>query len=98
MHEGLIVAADRVEALVAWTEGDTDDVFGVSPVGTRSSADARVVEDVDETVVITSGEEHLVTGSANGVDVCTIGAGGIDALSLPKELAGCCSPLGTHSI
>ena len=55
-------------------EGDTDDVFGVSYVGTGSSLDARVVEDVDETEVITSGEEHLVIGSDDGVDVSTIGA------------------------
>ena len=64
----------------------------------RGQGKLREFHLVNEPVVITSREEHLVTGSANGVDVSTIGAGGIDALSLPKELAGCCSPLGTHSI
>ena len=49
-------------------------MLGVAAVRAWHGLDARVVEDVDETVVVTGGEEHLVAGAADGVDVGAIGA------------------------
>ena len=54
--------------------------------------DAWVIEEVDETVVITGGEELLVSRAADGVDVGAIGALGVDTGGLPEELAGDGSP------
>ena len=92
LHERLIVAADGEEVCVVIGEHDTDDVLGVTAVAAWLGLDAWVVEDVDETVVITSGEELLVSGAANGVNVGAVSARWVDTRGLPEELAGNGSP------
>ena len=59
-----------------------------------STLSAWVTEEANETVVITSGQELTVIGASNAVDMGTIGALGIDTLSLPLELAGLGGPDG----
>ena len=84
--------ASAEEFGVALTEEDTDDVLRVAAVRAWQGLDARVVEDVDETVVVTGGEEHLVSGAANGVDMGAVRARWVDTRGLPEELAGNGSP------
>ena len=99
LHEGLIVTANGVEVRIIRGEGNTDDVLGVTSEGSGLSAsDAGVVEQVHETVIVTGGEQHLVVGAANGVDMSTIGGTGVDTLALPKELAGDGSPLSVLKV
>ena len=93
LHEGLIVSTDGEESGVTGAEHDTDDVLGVTSETLGLALDAWVVEEVDETVVITGGEELFVLGATDGVDVGTIGALGVDTLGLPEELAGDGGPL-----
>ena len=59
---------------------------------------AWVTEEANETVVITSGKELSVMGASNAVDVGTIGALGVDTLSLPLELAGLGGPDGSSGV
>ena len=92
LHEGLIVTTNGEESGVISAEQDTDDVLRVTTVRSWHGLDAWVVEDVDETVVITGGEELLVSRAADGVDVGAIGALGVDTGGLPEELAGDGSP------
>jgi len=99
LHEGLIVTTDGVEVGVASTEHDTDDVLRVTTVGARhATLAARIAEEADETVVITSGEESAVTGCAHRVDVSAIGAGGVDTLGVPSELDGLGGPCGAGGV
>ena len=93
LHEGLIVSTNREESGVTGAEHDTDDVLGVTSETLGLALDAWVVEEVDETIVITGGEELFVIGATDGVDVGTIGALGVDTLGLPEELAGDGGPL-----
>lgn len=74
--------------MVASAEHDTDDVLGVTTVTSGSAFDARVVEEVHETVIVTSGKDLLVEGAAHGVDMGAIGTSGVDTSGLPEELAG----------
>ena len=67
-------------------------MLGVATVTFWLCLDARIVEDVHETVVITGGEEHLVSGAANGVDMGAVRARWVDTRGLPEELAGNGSP------
>ena len=99
LHEGLIVATDGEELGVSSTELDTNDVLGVTTERAgEATVSAWVAEEVDETKVVTSGEELTVTGAGNGVDVSAIGALGVDALSLPLELAGLGGPLNAGGV
>ena len=63
-----------------------------------STLSAWVTEEANETVVITSGQELTVIGASNAVDMGTIGALGIDTLSLPLELAGLGGPGGASGV
>ena len=63
-----------------------------------STLSAWVTEEANETVVITSGQELTVIGASNAVDVGTIGALGINTLSLPLELAGLAGPDGGSGV
>jgi len=98
LHEGLIVTTDGEETLVASAEHDTDDVLGVTAVASGLAFDARVVEEVHETEIVTSGEDLLVVGAANGVDMGAIGASGVDTSGLPEELAGGGGPLSVLEV
>lgn len=93
LHEGLIVSTNRVETLVVGGEHGADDVLGVTTVRSGlSTLSAWVTEEANETEVITGGEEHTIVGASDAVDVSTIGARGIDTLSLPAELDGLAGP------
>lgn len=70
----------------------------VTAEASRSALDAWVSEQVDETVVITSGEELTVRGTNNGVDVSAISARGVDTLGLPLELAGLACPSSARGV
>ena len=61
-------------------------MLGVTTVRSGSALDAGVAEQVDETVVITSGEELAIAGASDGVDVSAITALGVDTLGVPREL------------
>ena len=63
-----------------------------------STLSAWVTEEANETVVITSCQELTVIGASNAVDMGTIGALGIDTLSLPLELAGLGGPGGASGV
>ena len=63
-----------------------------------STLSAWVTEEANKTVVITSGQELTVIGASNAVDVGTIGALGINTLSLPLELAGLACPDGASGV
>ena len=73
-------------------------MLGVTTVASGSALDAGVSEEVDEAVVITSGEELTVSGAADRVDVSTVSAGGVDTGGLPLELASLASPCGTLGV
>lgn len=73
-------------------------MLGVAAVRARHRLDAWVIEDVDEAVVITGGEEHLVAGAADGVHVGAVGAARVDTGGLPEELAGDGGPLGVLEV
>ena len=73
-------------------------MLGVTSETLGLALDAWVVEEVDETEVITGGEELFVIGATDGVDVGTIGALGVDTLGLPEELAGDGGPLGVLQV
>jgi len=60
LHEGLIVTTDREKFGVICTEGYAYDVLRVTTEASRLALDARVSEEVDEAVIITSGEELTV--------------------------------------
>ena len=99
LHKSLIVTTNGVESGIIRGEGNTDDVLGVTSEGSgRSTSEAGIVEQVHETVIITGGEQHLVVGATNGVDMCTIGTTGVDTLSLPKELASYGSPFSVLKV
>jgi len=93
LHEGLIVSTNGVETSVVRGEHGTDDVLGVTTVRSGlATLSARVTEEANETIVITGCQEHTIIGAGNAVDVGTISALGVDALSLPLEFAGLASP------
>ena len=99
MHEGLVIATNRVETGVIAAERDTDDVLRVATVGSGlATLSARIAEEADETVVIAGGQELTISGASNAVDVGAIGARGVDALSLPLELACLASPCGASGV
>ena len=98
LHEGLIVTTDGEKSSIVGAEQNTDDVLGVTAVRSGLGSDAWIVEDVNETIVITSGEEHLVAGANHGVDVSAVSAAGVDTLGLPEELAGDSGPLGVQCV
>jgi hypothetical protein len=99
LHEGLVIATNREELGVIAVEHDTDDVLRVATVGSGLAAlSARVAEEADETVVIASGQKLTIIGASNAVDVGTIGARGVEALSLPLELASLASPCGASGV
>ena len=98
LHEGLIVATDRVEVAISRAEEDANDVLGVTAVRAGAALDARVTEEADETVVITGGEELSVEGGAHGVDVGAISARGVDTLDIPSELDSLGGPLGALGV
>jgi len=61
LHEGLIVTTDGVEVGVAGAELDTDDMLGVTTEASwLTTAAARVAEEADKAVIVTSGEESAV--------------------------------------
>jgi hypothetical protein len=95
LHEGLIVATNREEFGVSLAEHNTDDMLGVtSEASGEATLSAGVAEQVDETVVVTGGQELLVVGASNGVDVGSVGARGVDTFGGPLELDGVGSPHG----
>jgi len=99
LHEGLIVATNREETLVVGGEHGADDVLGVTTVRSGlSTLSAWVTEEANETEVITSSEELSISGAADAVDVSTIGTLGVDALSLPLELASLGCPDGAGGV
>jgi len=99
LHEGLIVTTHGEEIFVILAEQDSDDMLRVTSKGSwNSSKSARVSEDVDETVVITSSNEHTALGSVNSIDVSTIGSTWEDNFNVPAELAGIASPLSSSSV
>jgi hypothetical protein len=99
LHEGLVIATNRVETGVIGAERDTDDVLRVATVGSGLAAlSARVTEEANEAVVIAGSQELSIRGASDAVDVGTIGARGVDALSLPLELACLASPCGASGV
>ena len=70
----------------------------VTTVRAGLSLDAWVVEDVDETKIITGGKEHLVVGAIDRVHVGAIGTAWVDTLGLPEELASDGSPLSVLQV
>lgn len=57
-----------------------------------------VPEDVDETIVIASGDHAAVKGLGHTIHVCSISALGEDSLNAPSKLAGAGCPLGFGSV
>ena len=99
LHEGLIVATNGEEARIVSREHGTDYVLGVTAIRSGlSTLSARITEEVNETVVITSGKEHSIVRASNAINVSTIGARRIDTFSFPLELAGLGSPDGGSGV
>lgn len=99
LHEGLIVSTNGVEVTVILGEHDTDDVLGVTAVTAGLAAlSARVAEQVDEAEIVSGSQKHAIAGAANGVDVSTIGASGVDTFSGPLELDSLGCPLDTSCV
>ena len=99
LHEGLIVTTDGEQVSVSGAEKDAGDVLGVTTERSGdTSLEAGVVEEADKTVIVTGGKEHLVIGTADGVDMGAIGASGVDTLGLPEELAGHGGPLSVLEV
>jgi len=74
-------------------------VLRVTTVGSGlATLSARIAEEANKTVIITSGQEHTIRGASNAVDMGTISARGVDALSLPLELAGLGCPSGASGV
>ena len=59
---------------------------------------ARITEEAYETVVITGGQELTITRAGNAVDMGTVCALRVDALSLPLELASLACPGGASGV
>src|SRR5688572_30349998 len=99
LHEGLIVPADREEVGVVEGELHFHDVLGVaSQRDGLVSSSAGVSENVHESVVVTSGDEGLVLGEVNTVDVGAVGAGGEDAVNEPSVLGVAGGPDGVDGV
>ena len=99
LHEGLIITSNGVESgVVTAAEFNTDDVLGVTSVASGLTLDNGVAEQVHETVIISGSHELAVSRAADGVDVSSIGSGGVDTLGLPLELAGLGLPSGTLGV
>jgi len=80
-------------------EANTGDVLGVTSQRSRlSTFSGRVSVDLDETVVITSGDEHTVLGTADTIDVSAVSTAGEDTLNIPRELGGLGGPSHTSGV
>jgi len=80
-------------------ESNTGDVLGVtSQRSGLSTFSGRVSVDLDETVVITTSDEHTVLGAVNTIDVSSIGTAGEDTLNIPRELGSLSGPSNTGGV
>lgn len=81
LHKGLIVTSYGVEILIILGELNSHDMLGMTSEGNRFvTSPARVSENVDETVVITSGNKSSICREVNSVDVGAVSARGEDAI------------------
>ena len=95
----MIVTTDGPKVLVVLAESDTDDVLGVTSVGAGdTTVSAGESEEVDKTVIVTSGDDGSVGVGGNTVDVGAIGALGVDTLSGPGEVDALGGPDGSHGV
>lgn len=89
LHESLIVSTNREEVCIIAAETDTHHMLGVtSKRDGQVTLAARVAEEVNQTIIITSGYESTIVTPCNMVNMSAICARGEDSINRPTEL-GC---------
>ena len=100
LHKSLIKTANREEPFFASVaEHDADYMLGVTSEATRDSSSAdRVSKDVDEAVIVTSGDKLSIGRSGDSVDMGSISALGVDAVHVPSKLDRLRVPVSTRGV
>ena len=90
LDDSFVVSTNGEDSLAIFGEDSSDYVLTMTSIRTSLMlhGNARISEDVHEPEVISGGNQLIVSGEVNSIDMAAIFAARIDSFDVPTDLGG----------